>query len=236
MNRKLKQALSDAFYAPPPVRKAVFLKKYRRRELGRWELIVLQIRYIRWWVWLLSLVLSGFILATVTWSMHPTPWYIAALTPFLALLVITENGRTQLYQMDELELACRMSRQSVILARMVVMGPFHLVLFGLLMPLLAVWGTVGAAQAGVYLLTPYLLTASLGMELTRRIRGREGLLACGATAAAISILGPLAANVRPTLYQPEDLTLWGAALSAAIIAAVAEFVLNVKNLEELQRN
>lgn len=236
MNRKLKQALSDAFYAPPPVRKAVFLKKYRRRELGRWELIVLQIRYIRWWVWLLSLVLSGFILATVTWSMRPTPWYIAALTPFLALLVITENGRTQLYQMDELELACRMSRQSVILARMVVMGLFHLVLFGLLMPLLAVWGTVGAAQAGVYLLTPYLLTASLGMELTRRIRGREGLLACGATAAAISVLGPLAANVRPTLYQPEDLTLWGAALSAAMLAAVAEFVLNAKNLEELQWN
>ena len=236
MNRKLKQALSDAFYAPPPARKAAFLKRHRRRELGRWELITLQVRYIRWWVWLLSLVLSSFILMTVTLSAESTPWYIAALTPFLALLVITENGRAQLYQMDELELACRMSRQSVILARMVALGLFHLALFGLLTPLLAVWSTVGAAQAGVYLLTPYLLTAALGMELTRRIRGREGLLACGVVAAVISVSGPLAVNIRPALYQPENLIWWGAALAAAMIAAAVEFALNVKNMGELQWN
>lgn len=236
MNRKMKQALSDVFYAPPPVRKAAFLKQHRRRELGRWELITLQVRYIRWWVWALSLVLSSFILATVSWSVESTPWCIAALTPFLALLVITENGRAQLYQMEELELACRMSRQSIILARMVVLGLFHLILFGLLMPLLVVGGTIGAVQAGVYLLTPYLLTAALGMELTRRIRGREGLLACGGTATAISIFGPLVENVTPTLYQPESLIWWGAALMAAMIAAVTEFVLNVKNMEELQWN
>ena len=236
MNRKLKQALSDAFYAPPPARKAAFLKRHRRRELGRWELITLQVRYIRWWVWLLSLVLSSFILMTVTLSAESTPWYIAALTPFLALLVITENGRAQLYQMDELELACRMSRQSVILARMAALGLFHLVLFGLLTPLLALWSTVEAAQASVYLLTPYLLTAALGMELTRRIRGREGLLACGAVAAAVSVAGPLAVSVRPTLYQAENLIWWEAALAAAMIAAAVEFALNVKNMEELQWN
>ena len=236
MNRKLKQALSDAFYAPPPVRKAAFLKQHRRRELGRWELIALQVRYIQWWVWLLSLVLSGSILMSVTWTKEPATWCIVALTPFLALLVITENGRAQLYQMEELELACRMSRQSVILARMVTLGLFHLVLFGSLTPLLVAWGTIGTAQAGAYLLTPYLLTAALGMELTRRIRGREGLLACGGTAAAISILGLLAAYIRPALYKPENLNWWGAVLITAMIVAVAEFALNVKNMEELQWN
>ena len=177
MNRQFKQALADAFHAPPPTRKAAFLKRHRRRELSRWELITQQVRYIRWWIWILSLAVSGFILMTATLSAESNPWYIAALTPFLALLVITENGRAQLYQMEELELACRMSRQSIILARMVALGLFHLVLFGLLTPLLAVWSTVEAVQAGVYLLTPYLLTSALGMELTRRIRGREGLLA-----------------------------------------------------------
>lgn len=234
MNRKLKQALSDAFCAPEPVRKAAFLKQHRRRELGRWELIALQVRYIQWWVWLLSLVLSGFILLLVTWTKEPATWCIAALTPFLSLLVITENGRAQLYQMEELELACRMSRQSVILARMVALGVFHLILFGSLTPLLVAWGTVGTAQAGVYLLTPYLLTAALGMELTRRIRGREGLLACGATAAAISVLGALVENIRPTLYQPENLIWWGAALAAAIVAAAIEFTLSIKEMGELQ--
>ena len=236
MNRQFKQALADAFHAPPPTRKVAFLKQHRRQELGRWELIALQIRYIRWWVWLLSLAVSGFILMTATLSVESTPWYIAALPPFLALLVITENGRTQLYQMEELKLACRMSRQSIILARMVALGLFHLMLFGLLTPLLAVWSTVGVAQAGVYLLTPYLLTAALGMELTRRIHGREGMLACGIAAVAISVSGPLAVNIRPALYQPENLIWWEATLAAAIIVAVAEFALNVKKMGELQWN
>ena len=236
MNRQFKQALADAFHAPPPTRKAAFLKQHRRRELSRWELITQQVRYIRWWIWILSLAVSGFILMTATLSAESTPWYIAALTPFLALLVITENGRAQLYQMEELELACRMSRRSVILARMVALGLFHLVLFGLLTPLLAVWSTVEAVQAGVYLLTPYLLTSALGMELTRRIRGREGLLACGAVTAAISVSGPIAVNIRPALYQPENLLWWEAALAASMIAAGVEFMLNVKNMGELQWN
>ena len=94
-------------------------------------------------------------------------------------MAVTENGRSRLYQMEELELACRMSRQSVILARMVVLGLFHLALLAGLTPSLAVWGTVGAARAGVYLLTPYLLTAALGMELSRRVRSRECLPVCG---------------------------------------------------------
>ncbi len=236
MNKKWKDALREVYRAPAPERKAAFLKQHRRLELGRWEVTVLQIRYIRWWVWPLSLALSGFILITATLSADSAPWYISALTPFLSLLVITENGRAQLYQMEELELACRMSRQSVMLARMAALGLFHLMLFCLLMPLLAVWSTVGAAQAGVYLLTPYLLVAALGMELTRRIRGREGLFACGAMAAAVSVSEPLAANFKPALYQLENLIWWEAALAAAMTAAAVEFALNVKNMEELQWN
>ncbi|USF26998.1 hypothetical protein N510_001932 [Firmicutes bacterium ASF500] len=234
INKKIKRALADMFDAPPPVNKTSFLKQHRRRELGRWELVRLQAKYIRWWVWVLSLVLSAFIFATNVWAVEPAPWYVAALTPFLALLVITENGRAQLHQMEELELACRISRQSVILARMVVLGLFHMALFGLLTLPLTIGGAVGIAQAGIYLLTPYLLTTALGMDLTRRIRGWEGLLACGATTAAISILGPFAAKIRPALYQPENLIWWGATLAAAIIATTAEFSLNIKNMRELQ--
>lgn len=234
MNKKLKQALSDAFDAPPPLHKTAFFKLHRRRELGRRELLTVQVRYIRWWVWVSSLVLSAVIFVSNICTAEPAPWFAAALTPFLALLVLTENGRAQLYQMEELELACRISRQSVVLARMVALGVFHLVLFVLLTPLLAAWSSVGTAQAGIYLLTPYLLTAALGMELTRRIRGREGLLACGAAAAAISVLGPLTAHVRPVLYQPENLAWWGTVMITAMIAAAVEFVFQVKNSEELQ--
>ena len=231
-NKRIEQALEDVFAAPCPMGKTAFLKQHRRCELSYRRLIVLQVRYVRWWVWLLSLVLSGFILITVSRSGKSALWCISALTPFFALMAITENGRAQLYQMEELELACRMSRQSAILARMVAIGLFHLFLFALL----AAYRTVEAVQAGVYLLTPYFLTVALGLELSRRFRGRDGLLACSAVAVMVSVLGQLAETIRPALYQTENLVLWGVVLAVVIIAAATEFTLHIKRIGELQWN
>ena len=231
-NKRIEQALEDVFAAPCPMGKTAFLKQHRRCELSYRRLIVLQVRYVRWWVWLLSLVLSGFILITVSRSGKSALWCISALTPFFALMAITENGRAQLYQMEELELACRMSRQSAMLARMVAIGLFHLFLF----TLLVAYRAVEVVQAGVYLLTPYFLTVALGLELSRRFRGRDGLVACSAVAVTVSVLGPLAETVRPALYQAENLVLWGTVLVAVIMAAAAEFTLQIKRLGELQWN
>ena len=231
-NKRIEQALEDVFAAPCPIGKTAFLKQHRRCELSYRRLIVLQVRYVRWWVWLLSLVLSGFILITVSRSGKSALWCISALTPFFALMAITENGRAQLYQMEELELACRMSRQSAMLARMVAIGLFHLFLF----TLLVAYRAVEVVQAGVYLLTPYFLTVALGLELSRRFRGRDGLVACSAVAVTVSALGPLAETVRPALYQAENLVLWGTVLVAVIMAAAAEFTLQIKRLGELQWN
>ena len=125
-----------------------------------------------------------------------------------------------------------MSRQSAMLARMVAIGLFHLFLF----TLLVAYRAVEVVQAGVYLLTPYFLTVALGLELSRRFRGRDGLVACSAVAVTVSALGPLAETVRPALYQAENLVLWGTVLVAVIMAAAAEFTLQIKRLGELQWN
>ena len=236
MEKKLKQALREAYRAPAPAGKAAFLKRHRRRELSWGQLVAVQTGYIRWWVWALSLALSGSILWSLSGMWKWGLWGAAAFTPFLALLAVTENGRSRLYRMDELELACRMARQSVLLARMLALGLFHLILLAGLTPALAVWGAVGAVRAGAYLLTPYLLTAALGMELTRRFRGREGLLACGSAAALVSGLGTLLVNTRPELYGPDSLRLWLAALCAAAVAAGAEVFINWNRTEEIQWN
>jgi len=236
MDKKLRQALRDAYRAPAPTGQAAFLKQHRRRELGRWELAAVQAGYIRWWVWGASLVLFGLILRLASWPAQGELWSASAFTPFLALLVVAENGRARRCRMEELELACRVPRHSVLLARMAVLGLFHMALLAALTPPLALWGAVGAARAGVYLLTPYLLTAAVGMELTRRVRGRECLTACGGAAVLVSALGMLAARQRPALYQRESLPLWGLALAAAVAATGMEIMLNFKERSELQWN
>lgn len=232
MNNKLKQALAEAYRTPEPLEKAAFLKRHRRRELGRRELVAIQIRYIRWWVWAVSLALFGGILWMASPARGMGGWYAAALTPFLALLMVMENGRARACQMEELELACRMARHSVILARMVALGLFHLALLAGLTPPLAAWGAAGMARTGVYLLTPYLLTAALGMELTRRVRGRECLLVCGGAAVLVSMLGVLLLNWPMISGQPVRFSLWVAALAASLIATAVEVNLNFHERSE----
>ena len=234
MDQRMKQALKNVFYAPNPTRKTAFFKKYHRRELNCWGFLTTQAEYIHWWIWVASVLLFGAILWLASGQDNETIWMAAALTPFFALLIVVENGKSRFYGMEEIELSCRIFLRTVVLARMIILGLFHFLLLGVLIPVMAAWGTVGLFRAGLYLLTPYLLTAAFEMELTRHIRNRDGLLICGAVAAAISVLGSLAANIRPVLYQPEHLIWWKAALVAAIIAAVAEFMLSVKNSEELQ--
>ena len=236
LDKKLKQALHDVYRAPAPAKKAAFLKQHRRRELSRWELVAVQAGYIRWWIWGASLALFGLIL----WVAHPQAqgpgaWYASALTPFLALLVVLESGRSRVYQMEELELACRMARHCILLARMLVLGLFHLALLAGLTPPLAVWGGFGVIRTGVYLLTPYLSTAALGMELTRRIRGRDCLLPCGCAAVLVSGLGVLLVNQRIVYGLPEHFPLWAAALVLSAAAASVEIAMNW-NEEELQWN
>lgn len=236
MDKQLRRALEEAYRAPDPVKKSAFLKRHRRRELGRWELVGVQVGYVHWWVWGASLALFGLILwgvaRTGAWGM----WCASAFTPFLALLVVTESGRSRLYCMEELELACRMARQSVLMARMMALGLFHLALLTGLTPALAVWGGTGAVRAGVYLLTPYLFTAALGMEVSRRVRGRECLLACGGAAALVSAAGTLLAYQRPVLYQRTNLPVWAAALVLAVMAAAVEIKLNFNERSEVQWN
>lgn len=236
MNKKMRTALEAAFSAPPPRQKRAFLKKYRRRELGRLELLLIQARYIHPLIWGISALLFGAILWNLSEYDQSTIQTVCALTPFLALLAVTENGKSRRYQMEELELSCRISLQRTALARMTVLGSFHFILLAALAPALSVCGALGLARAGMYLLAPYLLTASLGLELTRRIRGSEGTLACGAAAALVSVLGITAQNLRPESGQTSNLLWWGTACAVGFLALAAELAVEIKKAAALQWN
>lgn len=236
MDKKMKQALKTVFHAPVPTRKTAFLKQYRRLELGRLDFLLTQAGYIRWWIWAVSVLMYGSILWLSSGQEREKVWVAAALTPLLALLTVVENGKSRFYDMEELELSCRIPLRTVILARMMILGLFHLLLLGLLVPAIAAWRAVGFFQAGLYLLTPYLLTTALGMELTRRCRGREGLLACGGATALVSALGLLAGTGPFKLYLPEYLPWWCGALAIAALATIVELALKIRKAEELQWN
>ncbi len=234
MNRKLKCELQTVYNAPPTVRKTAFLKKHHRRELSRKDFILCQIGYIRWWVWGVSVLLFGIILWFSAQQQTQDMWLSASLMPLLALLAVVENGKSRQHRMDELELACRISLRSVALARISILGVFHLLLLGVMIPALAAWGAIGFIQTGVYLLTPYLLTSAIGMELSRHFRGNDGLLACSAVSGAVCTLGLSERRFGLGLYRAEFIHVWGATLLLAFLVCVFELAKMMKEVEELQ--
>ena len=236
MNKKLKNELRAIYDAPPPVGKTAFLKKFHRRELSRKDFILCQAGYIRWWIWGVSILLFGIILWLSADHQTQDVWVGASLTPLLALLAVVENGKSRRHRMEELELACRISLRSVVLARISILGVFHLLLLGAMIPALAAWGAVGIMQTGVYLLTPYLLTAAIGMELSRHFRGNDGLLACSAVAGIVCALGLSDHRFEFGLYRAEFMHIWGITLLFALLVCAFELSKMMKETEELQWN
>ncbi len=236
MEKKLKTALDAAFAAPPPERKAAFLRVHRRRELDPAELLLTQAGYVRWWTWAGSAALFAVILLLAAGQESGTVWTASALTPLLALIAVAEWGRSRRYGMEELELACRMPLRSALLARMAAVGLLHFALLGLAAPILSLWGGGEMLQVGIYLLTPYLLTAAVGMELSRRVRGQEGLLACAAAAALVCAVGIWTRETAFDLYRTESASFRWAALALALAASAFEFVKTIKETEELRWN
>ena len=84
----------------------------------------------------------------------------------------------------------------------------------------------------MYLLTPYLLTAALDMELSRRFRGTVGLIYSAAAAGAVYALGIWIPGDR--LYRAEALPLWWGALVLTLAAAVFETYKTAERREILQ--
>ena len=101
--------------------------------------------------------------------------------------------------------------------------------------LAAALGDGGALRAGVYLLTPYLLTDLMGLAAVRRMRGREALYVC-AGAAVLSAGLALALHGVKYVYAPAGFRWWVLALAIAAALTAREYAKTFKRSEELSWN
>ena len=198
MKFQQREALRRAFEAPPPENKRAFLRKLPRRRPTLWRMVCRQLRYIRPWTWAVSAVVFA---ATLLIGRSGEPmalWWCSALTPFLAMALVTELARSAACGMEELEMATRFSLRTVILSRLLLLGFSDVTVLALFLVFLPAPG--GILQVGLSLTVPYLMSSLLGLRLVRRLRGTEGFLAalaaagfvgCGALAAAGRVVLPL---------------------------------------------
>lgn len=187
MKQEIKDELHRSFEAPAPLGKREFFRKLNPPQMSIWEFTLSQAGYIRKWAWGISAAVFAVSLFAVGMFPAHMLWILSALTPLLALTVLAECGRSESHEMAELEMATRFSLRSVIIARLGILGGENLLLLFLMIPMSIHHNTVNPIASGLYILTPYLLTAFTGLHIVRRFRGREGIYLCMTVSLCISL-------------------------------------------------
>lgn len=234
MKQSLRENIKYSFEAPPPLHKKEFLKTLKAPRMTHFEFILSQIGYIRKWIWCVSILIFTMALLAGRYLPAYALWVVSALTPFLSLTVLSECGRSERYEMNELEMAARFSLQSIIIARLGILGLENLLFLCLLIPV-SIWRQAAdPIRTGLYILIPYLLTAYIGLYVVRRFRGPETIYYCGAAAVCISGLSIwLLHDTLLSVFTGSSLMWWIAItviLSAGTVKQTLQFI---KETEEL---
>lgn len=235
MQADRKRALQDAFAAPEPVDKKRFLKSIPSQQISHVEFMLQQIRYIRKRILLISGVIFGIVLLSIYFTEFiekDVLWVISAMMPFLALTIVTEQERSVVYGMEELEMASRFSLKSVVFARMGIIGMYHFLVVCLLIPFSFYNSTYTFLQTGVYMIVPYLLTTLLGLMVVRKMRGKESVYLCMGIAVAVSGAYIILSNHCIFWFKGEYLWGWIIVLVVLVWAVVTEECKIMKQTEE----
>lgn len=225
MTRQERSALKAAFGCPEPRDSAAFFHRHRRMEMSRRELILTQAAWVRPAAWTGSAaVLVLMLLLTGGWS-DGTLWLASTAGPLMALLTVAERRRNVRWGMEELEKVCRLPVSTALLARMTALGGFQLLLLLLASPVLAARGHMGVVRAGVYLLTPYLLTAASGLEVSRHTGGVACIALCAAAAMLLTLAALRISAWAGTVQGRPVLPVWLAVLVLCAAATACELSL-----------
>lgn len=236
-DKAFQSLLRDAFEAPAPIQKKTFLRRCPMRRISFLSFVLSQAGYIRKSALALNcLVLLAALLAAVSLD-RESLGVISALTPILAVTLITESGRSQRWKMAELELSTRLSLKSVVLARMALLGIFDLLLLLIMIPLAALERHISLIRTGVYLLCPYLVTTALSLWICRRVHGRESTYICGGVAALVILCMIFFYDAQGWyFYEEQYFIYWLLLLILAVLGTVSEGIKTVRRTEELVWN
>ena len=240
-NTVTRTELRAAFAAPPPAGKRAFVRSLPRPHPGMAALIWQQLRWLRPHAWL-TVALA--LLAAVYGARllrADTLWMLSALTPFLAVTLVTESGRAARCGMAELEMAAAFPLHSILLARMVLLGVMHAALLGALTAAAHATLLPGAGvpvrlpwpRALMLVLAPYLLTAVLGLALCRR-RSGDTVWPCLGAALAVAAGGPGLLREAGLAAALHTILPWALPLLLAVLAWQLRTAL--KQTEELPCN
>ncbi len=228
----IKAALKSAYEAPGPSRKQEFLRGIRVSRVSNISFMLSQVSYIRKLVWVLSVVIIAFLIFLSKYASVDVLWPVTACMPFVAMIAVCENTRSNTYRMAELEMAARFSLKSIVFARMSIIGMLHLILLCILALFTGKNAATSFFQTGVYLLVPYLMTTVISLHAARKLRSNEVNYVCMGIATIVSVLDAAVQGTFPLVTSKEYFVYWALLLAVLVVFTIIEYSKNIFRLEE----
>lgn len=241
MNRLWKKQLKGLYQTPEPQRKTAFLQELNYPKATLREFVLTQAGYIRNYVWILSVVLvCGAVMIGTQMpndmEIFPMLYCLSAIMPVLALLLVLETSRSEMYGMDELEQTAKHNLPEVLLVRMGSVAAVDFILVGMAVPAVVRYDGLGVFRVAVYLLVPYLSTCFLALGIQRRKRGRESVWYSIVASVFICMLMLFSQLWKGMLYEEKKFLFWVIALLLLGVMLVIQIKEMRKNREEYRWN
>lgn len=224
---KLKEELAEYFEAPAPERKREFVRQLGVQKISLTRMVFMQAKYISPRVWIWSFLMFGLAVGIATGVEAGFLSAVYACVPFLVTLSVMEITRSYRHGMEELEMSARFSLKSIVLARMVMLGLGNLAVLTAMVPVLG-----GLVQgSGIYLYTPYFLTAGGCLCIVRLLRGSESVFLCFGWATLLSGLIVYLPWQFADLLSPRYSFMWVLLCGFGIFFTVRESYRNIRMAE-----
>ncbi len=236
MKPEIRKALQEAYEAPKPQHKKEFIRMLEKPQLSTYSFMLQQISYIRKRVWILSILISALAVVSISYVGKEAIWMIASMMPFIALCAITESARSVTYGMAELEMSSRFSLKSIVLARLVIIGVSHLMVFCILVALIGKNAVIPLTRTGLYLLVPYLLSSVLGLWAVRRFQDIDATYLCMVTSSIVCVLNIALKTMIEGFYEEQKFVWWVIAGIYLMYKVCNEYKKTISQTEELVWN
>ena len=236
MRNDIKRILEGSFVAPEPKRKEEFFREIDRTPISIFDFVKLQISYIRKRVWILSVIVMMLSIVSKKYVGVDCIWVISAMMPFVAVSMVSENNRSEIYGMAELEQTSRFSLKSVMYARLVIVGVSHLMFLSFIIPFVGNGILMPHMQIGIYILVPYLLASTMGVIAVRRNRGKENSYYCFGISCMVSCLQIIVREIIPQIYDGKWFPCWIAVFLYLLMRLCAEYKKIIYTTEDMLWN
>lgn len=238
MNRKQRELIKTAYYAPPPKNKRAFLGALPRRKISLPSLIKSQFFYINPRIWVIALIflILGIYQAQLPQDSSTSFWVIGSVLPFFAFTCVNELAKSDFFGMRELEQSSKVSLFHIVLSRIGILAAAQLILLISLQLMLYKKSGLSFLEFGFYFNLPLIISVFGSLFIINRVKTIDAKAVCALVCFGACFGGLVLLGAWRQLLQSSYFIYWFTITVIIIFGIIKEILKFIKSTEECRWN